>query len=57
MQNIFINWNFRIEIRLRIVFELNLYYTDEFLISRIIFQMIMFRLVLFFESVWKIGFQ
>lgn len=51
MQNIFINWNFRIELRLRIVFELNLYYTDEFLISRTIFQMIMFRLVLFFESV------
>lgn len=31
MQNIFVNWNFRIEIRLRIAFELNLYYTDEFL--------------------------
>lgn len=51
MQNMFINWNFRIEIRLRIVFELNLYNNDEFLITRIIFQMIMFRLVLFFESV------
>lgn len=47
MQNIFHNWNFRIEIRLRIAFELHLYYTDEFLISGIIFQMIMFRFVLF----------
>lgn len=31
MQSIFVNWNFRIEIRLQIAFELNLHYIDEFL--------------------------
>lgn len=47
MQNILINWNFEIEIRLRIAFDI---IVMDFLKNGIIFQMIMISLALFIES-------